>query len=84
MNTQHTITEIAENEIVVLLPCSLASGDPGDPLSNTAQGLITGMAALGYAPSGFGESNDNCIQLWFFATQHAVKLANDFIASGGI
>ncbi len=88
MNTRvsHIITEISESEIVMLLPCSLATGDPGDPLSNTVIQLIKGMATAGYAPVDFGISNDNCIELWFMVVppDAAVEVADQFIENGGV
>lgn len=86
MSNQHVITGIEDTEVMLLIPCSLTAGDPGDPLSNTVIQLIKGMATAGYGPVDFGLSNDNCIQLWFMVMQplKAVKAADEFIKNGGV
>lgn len=78
--------EIQENELVMVIPASLATGEPGDPLSPQVIELINKMVELQYWPLDFGEANDNCIELHFVKAYTRI-LARDnadvFIRAGG-
>lgn len=76
--------ELTSGEIVVMLHQELATGEPGDPISADVQGIIRGLAELGYGVVDFGESQGNSIELWFtYAPTHAHNMAESFIRAGG-
>lgn len=78
--------ELRENEIVIIVPSSLATGEPGDPLSPTVAAIIFHMAETRYAPVDFGEDHGNCIELWFMnmkSVKDARKSAAGFVKAGG-
>jgi len=82
--------DILENEVVLLVPKSFATGELGDPISPELQRLIRALAAADYVPWDFGEERDNGQELHFYRSGSLVpsefsarELAEDFIAKGG-
>lgn len=85
-DTNDIYPKISEQDLVLLIPASLATGEPGDPLSAEVVALIMAMTSIGYGVVDFGCNNDNAIELWFCVANkpaEARAMASNFIRKGG-